>query len=157
MLDAFYRNNYPIVYGYLLSLCADTHLAEELAAETFAVAIEKIDSFDPSYRASTWLCTIGRNLYLNHLKRHKRTVPLTEDTQGVFPSPEVLYIQREQARQAIQVAEKLPQIQRQVVYMRWDGIPFRDIGTALGKTESWARVTYYRAKSKILSEMEESI
>ena len=28
-------------------------------------------------------------------------------------------------------------------------LAFRDIGALFGKTESWARVTYYRAKMKI--------
>ena len=32
MMEAFYRENYPIVYGYLLALCGDPALAEELTA-----------------------------------------------------------------------------------------------------------------------------
>ena len=33
--EDIYQENYPIVYGYLLSLCGDIPLAEDLAAETF--------------------------------------------------------------------------------------------------------------------------
>ena len=47
--------------------------------------------------------------------------------------------------------------QRQVFLMRLEGMSFRDIGLALGKTENWARVTYFRIKSKILQEMEGEI
>lgn len=157
MLDKFYRENYPIVYGYLLSLCADPHTAEDLAAETFAIAIEKIDTYNPQFRASTWLCTIGRNLYINAWKRQRRFVPLIEEIPYTSPSPETLYLQKVQAQQAITAAEKLPELHRQVVFMRWEGMPFRSIGLALGKSENWARVTYFRAKSKILTEMEDSI
>ena len=39
MIEAFYRDNYHIVYGYLLSLCADPTLAEDLTSETLPNAL----------------------------------------------------------------------------------------------------------------------
>ena len=156
MLDAFYRENQPIVYGYLLSLSGDKTLAEELTAETFLRAVEKIHIYDPRYRPSTWLCTIGRNLYLNHCKRRKRTLPLSDDLSCTALSPEALYLQKEQARAVLKAAGRLPPLPRRVLFLRIQGMPFRAIGQALGKTESWARVTFFRAKARILEEMEES-
>lgn len=155
MPEAFYKENYPIVYGYLLSLCGNVHQAEELTAEVFLKAVEKIHTYDPKYKPSTWLCTIGRNLYINDCKRKKRTIPLTDDLPCAAPSPETLYIQKEQANLVIQASKKLPDEQRRVLFLRLQGMSFRNIGLALEKSENWARVTYFRAKSKILSEMEE--
>ena len=156
MPESFYRDNYPIVYGYLLSLCADRHWAEELTAEVFLKAVEKIHTYDPRYKPSTWLCTIGRNLYINDCKRKKRTVSLTEELPCTSPSPEPLYLQKEQARQIVEAAQKLPDAQKRVLYLRLQGMSFRNIGLALDKSENWARVTFFRVKSKILSELEES-
>ena len=34
-------------------------------------------------------------------------------------------------------------------------LPFREIAVIFGKTESWARVTYHRARLLIMNEMEE--
>lgn len=155
MLDSFYRDNYPIVYGYLLSLCGDQSRAEELTAEVFMKAVEKIRTYDPRYRPSTWLCTIARNLYLNDCKRQKRTVPLTDDLPCTAPSPEALYIRREQAQAVLEAAKKLDELPQRVVFLRVQGMSFRDIGAALGKTENWARVTFFRAKTKIIEEMED--
>lgn len=155
MLETFYREYYPIVHGYLLSLCADPWLADDLTAETFLRAAEKIHTYDPQYRPSTWLCTIGRNLYLNECKRKKRSIPLEDELPCLSPSPETLYIQKEEARLVIAAAQKLPAEQRRILFMRLQGMSFRNIGLALGKSENWARVTYFRAKSKIISEMEE--
>ncbi len=155
MLETFYQENFPIVYGYLLSLCGDPHLAEELTAEVFLKAVEKIRTYDPRYKASTWLCTIARNLYINDCKRKNRTVPLTEDLPCASPSPETLYLQKEQAQAVITAAEKLPPEQRQVFFLRLQGMSFRSIGKALEKSENWARVTYFRIKTKILSETED--
>ncbi|MBR3973826.1 MAG: sigma-70 family RNA polymerase sigma factor [Oscillospiraceae bacterium] len=53
MLESFYKDNYPIVRGYLLSLCGDPWLADDLTAETFLKAVEKIDTYDSRYRPST--------------------------------------------------------------------------------------------------------
>lgn len=155
MPEAFYKENYPIVYGYLLSLCGDVHQAEELTAEAFLKAVEKIHTYNPQYKPSTWLCTIARNLYINDCKRQNRTVPITEEIPCTSPSPETLYIQREQAQQVIQAAQKLSEEQRRIFYLRLQGMSFRSIGKALGKSENWARVTYFRAKAKIVKEMEE--
>lgn len=156
MPEALYRENYPIVYGYLLCLCGDPHQAEELTAEVFLKALEKLHTYDPKYKPSTWLCTIGRNLYLDACRRQNRTVPLTENLPCTSPSPEALYIQKEQARQVIHAAQKLPTEQRRVLFLRLQGMSFRGIGQALGKSENWARVNYFRAKTKIITEMEES-
>ena len=155
MPESFYKDNYPIVYGYLLSLCGNTQQAEDLTAEVFVKAVEKIHTYDPKYKPSTWLCTIGKNLYLNECKRKKRTVPLTDDLPCTAPSPETLYIQKEQAQLVITISQTLPNEQRRVLFLRLQGMSFRNIGLALSKSENWARVTYFRAKSKILSEMEE--
>ena len=155
MPESFYRENFPIVYGYLLSLCGDPHLAEELTAEVFLKAVEKIRTYDPQYKASTWLCTIARNLYINDCKRKNRTVPLTEELPCTSPSPETLYLQKEQAQAVLTAAEKLPPEQQRVFFLRLQGMSFRSIGKALEKSENWARVTYFRIKTKILSETED--
>lgn len=156
MLEEFYKKNYPIVRGYLLFLCGDPWLADDLAAETFLKAVEKIDTYDPRYQPSTWLCTIARNLYINECRRRKRTAVLDGDVPCPRPSPETLYLQKEQAQAVLSAAGKLPPEHRQVLFMRLQGVNFRNIGSALGKSENWARVTYFRAKSKILQEMEEN-
>ena len=154
MLESFYRTNYPIVYGYLLSLCGDRVQAEDLTAQTFLKAVEKIHTYDPKYKPSTWLCTIGRNLYINDCRKRKNTVPLTDDLPCTAPSPEALYIQREQALAVLEAAKKLDALPRRVVFLRIQGMSFRSIGLSLGKSENWARVTFFRAKTKIIKEME---
>ena len=90
VLEAFYRDNYRIVYGYLLSLCADPDLAEDLAAEAFCKAIEHIKQYDPKYKASTWLCTIARNLFYSECRRKKRFVSLDGIIEGQSANPDVM-------------------------------------------------------------------
>ena len=48
-----------------------------------------------------------------------------------------------------------PEPYKEVFGLRVFGeLPFRAIGQVFGKTEGWARVTYYRAKSRILRQWE---
>lgn len=53
------------------------------------------------------------------------------------------------------MAATLKEDARQVFFMRLEALSFAEIGDALGKSETWARVIYFRAKNKILEKMEE--
>ena len=72
----------------------------------------------------------------------------------VVPSPESLYLQKEQAQRLHQIAQGFTPLQRQVLYMRLEGLSFGQIGQALDRSENWARVTFFRLKNKIMEEME---
>ena len=152
-MEDFYRENYRIVYGYLLALCGDSAQAEELTAATFCRAVEKVDTYDPRFKPSTWLCTIGRNLFLNECRRKKKLRSLEAAEYITAPSAEAVVLEREALEKVWRSLQNFNYEVRQVFLMRLEGMPFRDIGLALGKTENWARVTYFRIKSKILKEM----
>lgn len=156
-MEDFYRENYRIVYGYLLALCGDSAQAEELTAATFCRAVEKVDTYDPRFKPSTWLCTIGRNLFLNECRRKKKLRSLEAAEYITAPSAEAVVLEREALEKVWRSLQTFNYEARQVFLMRLEGMPFRDIGLALEKTENWARVTYFRVKSKILKEMEGEI
>ena len=154
MLESFYRENYRIVYGYLLSLCGDPTQAEELTADTFCRAVEKVDTYDARFKPSTWLCTIGRNLFLNECRRRKKLSDLEAAEYMAAPSAEAVVMEKATLEEVWRILQGSAYEHRQVFLMRLEGMSFGDIGLALGKTENWARVTYFRVKSKILQEME---
>jgi len=153
-LEDLYLENYPVVYGYLLSLCGSPALAEDLTSETFLRAMQKIQTFDGKCKPSTWLCKIGKNLWLNERRRMRRHVPLDDADAVPMPDFEESVLDQAQAQAVLRRAGVLEAPQRQVFFMRAAGASFRDIGDALGKTETWARVTFFRTKTKLLSEME---
>ena len=55
----------------------------------------------------------------------------------------------------MKAVEELEEIKRQVFLLRRQGMSFREIGDVLGRTENWARVSYFRIKETILQRMEE--
>ena len=153
-LEQFYMENYRIVYGYLLSLCGSPAWAEDLTSETFLKAIRRIDDYDGQRKPSTWLCAIGKNLYLNERKRFSRHVSLDSVVIAEDTTMEEKIIEQDTAKQIEQLSRKLEEPKNQVFAMRLNGLSFREIGEALGKTENWARVTFFRAKNEILAELE---
>ena len=153
-LEQFYQENYRIVYGYLYSLCGDRAWAEDLASETFLKAIIRIDSYDGSGKPSTWLCTIGKNLYLNERKRRRRHVPLDSVVLAEESTMEEKYIDKQTAEAISRLSKELDETKQQLFAMRLNGMSFRDIGEALGKSENWARVTFFRVRNEILDRLE---
>lgn len=156
-LEDLYRKNYHIVYGYVLSLCGNISLAEDITSETFLRAFRQIKRYDGTCQPSTWLCAIAKNLCIDEFRRQKKLHSLDE----LSPMPpdasfdlERFIIDKETSNRIFAFAKQLKEDTRQVFFMRMEGLSFREIGNALGQSETWARVTYFRAKNKIMEEME---
>ena len=150
-MEEIYRAHARTVYKYLLSLCHDDTLAEELTQETFYQAVRSADRFDGSCKVSTWLCQIAKHLFYQHLRRQKREEPLPEeDALPPLPSAEGEALDRVGQLDLLRRIHDLPEPGREVVYLRVFGsLSFREIGEVLGKTETWARVTFYRCKERL--------
>ena len=155
-IEQFYKDNYRVVYCYLFALCRDQYTAEDLASETFLRAIKKIDTYDDRMKPSTWLCTIGRNLYLNQIKKESRRTDLEKVILADPDSPEDVLIRKENVRQMVQIIEELEEPKRQLFLLRRQGLGYREIAELMGKSETWARVTYYRIKESVLQRLEEN-
>ena len=67
-----------------------------------------------------------------------------------LPSAEDETLAQEGRLDLLRSIHGLPADAREVVYLRaFGGLSFREIGDVLGKTETWARVTFYRSKEKL--------
>ena len=152
-MNAIYRHHAQTVYKFLLSQTRDPGLAEELTQETFYQAVRSIDRFDGKCKVSVWLCQIAKHLWYQQLRKQKREVPLSEDGVDVpLPSAEEETLDRAGRLELLRQVHSLPEPYREVVYLRAFGdLSFREIGDVLGKTETWARVTFYRGKEKLRS------
>lgn len=145
-----------IVYRFLLSLCGNEDLAEELTSETFYQAYLHIDKFRGECRPETWLCQIAKNALYREIRRAKRIVPWgqlrTTETDGdildkLSDKEDILNIHRH--------LHHLSEPYKEVFMLRVLGeLKFQEIAGLFGKSESWAKVTFYRAKNKLLELME---
>lgn len=150
-IEQIYQEYAQTVYKFLMSYCHNETLAEELTQETFYQAVRSIDRFDGTCKISVWLCQIAKHLWYQHLQKKKRTVSQHEaNFDYSVSSAEAETLSREGHLELLKQIHSLSEPAREVVYLRaFGGLSFREIGDVLGKTENWARVTFYRSKERI--------
>ena len=152
--DQIYSEYFSEVYKFALTLCKDPTLAEEITQETFFKALKHIDHFNGSCKISTWLCKIAKNTYYTHSKKQGRTAELSLSLDISDESLEERFADKETAFAIHEVLHKLKDPYKEVFWLRTFGdLSFAQIAALFSKTESWARVTYYRAKALIKEEL----
>lgn len=156
-IEKIYREYYDTVFKYLFCLTHDKDISEDLVQETFIRMIKNIDKFEGKSKLSSWLCEIAKNLWIDYLRKNKRKVELNENEELNIQSEQNIeneYIEREDENKVFEKIKALDEISQKVMYLRIKGeMSFKEIGDVLGKSENWARVTFYRAKQKVKEEM----
>ncbi len=152
-IEEIYHEYFNTVYKYLVYLTHNNHLAEELTQETFCKALENLHTFKGNSKISVWLCQIAKNLLINEQKKNKRFSTTTEEELVKIQDKEQIedsIILKEEKVQLYKRMQKLDNLSKEVVHLRITGeLSFKEIGAILGKTETWSRVTFYRAKKKL--------
>ena len=153
--DKIYAEYYSEVYKFVLTLCQNPTLAEEITQESFFKALKNIDSFNGNCKLSTWLYKIARNTFYSYTKKHNRQVDYPLDAILSDENVEEQFADKEIAYAIHKVLHKLNEPYKEVFWLRIFGeLSFAQIGALFEKTESWARVTYYRAKIMIKEELQ---
>ena len=152
MLDfeSVFQENNSFIFRFLMKLCGDVSLAEELTQETFFRAYMNFSSLKNEEKVSVWLCQIAKNTYFawfNEQKRSRTALPMTDSTPDIAE----LFEEKELAGRAFSRLHALEEPYKEVFMLcTFCGLSLKDISAMFGKSESWARVTYYRAKQKIM-------
>ena len=138
-----YNMYFTDVYKYVLSLCREPQLAEEITQETFFKAMKNLDGFRGQCRLFVWLCQIAKNTYFSHQGKSSTSFDAEPEASQ---SVEEAILQKETAFEIHRILHHLPEPYKEVFSLRVFGeLSFKQIGILFGKTENWARVTYYRA------------
>ena len=152
--EELYKQYYSQVYFYVLGLCRNEHIAEEITQETFFKVLKKMDTFKGECKVNVWMIQIAKNTFYNYC-REKKLDPESSleglETEGII---EEKIIDKEEAEQIHVILHRMKEPYKEVFWMRTFGeLSFKEIGSIHGKTESWARVTYHRAKLMIKEEL----
>lgn len=154
MLDfeMVFRENNQFIFRFLMKLCGDVSLAEELTQETFFRAYMNLSTLRNEDKVAAWLCQIAKNTYFAWFNEQKRKQPISQPTPAdSTPDIAELFEEKELAGRAFSVLRALEEPYKEVFMLSvFGGLSLKDISAMFGKSESWARVTYYRAKQKIM-------
>ncbi len=150
--EVIYTEHFQDVNRYVYSLCRDASLAEEITQEAFFRAMESLDKFNGNCRIYVWLCQIAKNTYFTYTKKQRRYIQMEEITSNI-PSEtdmEGCFADRQNAQRIYEALKLLEKPYQEVFSLRIFGeLPFEKIGLLFGKTDSWARLVFYRAKQKL--------
>ena len=160
--EQLYQTYYMQVYSFLMAMSKDKELAEELTQKTFVKVLTAKKPYEGKSSEWTWLCAIAKNLFLEELRRQKNMRGDSGWAEDVTALPqadkkglEEALIEEDSAFEVHQVLHRLEEPYKEVFGLRVFGeLSFQKIGRLFGKTESWARVTYHRARLKIQEGME---
>lgn len=148
-MEEIYKKYSKLVYKYLYTLTRDIELSEELTQETFYSAIKNLKNFRNECKISVWLCQIAKHKWIDYLSKNKKTIPFDEHIidQSLFFDESEKIIEKNDLYEKI---NKLDKDTKNVFYLRLKSeLTFKEIGEILGKSEQWARITFYRGKIKL--------
>lgn len=147
--EQVYQTYQQMIYAFLLRLCGNAHLAEELTQETFYQALKHWGEFRGQSSVSTWLCTIAKRQLYSAVRR-KEALPLEETTHAAADDVTDALVRSDRMMAAHRLVHRLPEPMREVFTLRTFGdLSHSQIGSLFGKSDSWARVTYYRARQQL--------
>ncbi len=154
--EGLYNACYMQVYSFLLTMSRDRSLAEELTEQTFYKAMTTDSEYRGEGSELTWLCAIAKNLYADEQRRRTRQADM--DAAGDVTGGQTVEdgaLDRDMAFRIHLILHDMAEPYKEVFQLRVFGeLSFREIGRIFGKTETWARVTYHRARLKIQERME---
>ncbi len=153
--EKVYRQHLKEVYRFLLRLSGNPDVAEELTQETFSIAFENLHKFRGTCKISVWLCQIAKHCYYAYYKKQKELVSEEKLKEHISrENVEETIINTEQGIRIHEILHTLSEPYKEVFTLRVMGeLTYGDISRIFGKSESWARVTYYRAKCMIQEQL----
>ena len=156
--EKLYEAFYMKVFSYVMTLTSDREDAKEITQETFFRAISTEHSFRGESDSYTWLCAIAKNLFIDEKRRNSRFEQVElEEQQDTGKSFEKSLVDSDTSIRVHRVLHEMEEPYKEVFQLRIFGeLSFKEIGSIFGKTETWARVTYHRARIMIKERMEKS-
>ena len=134
-IKTIYEQYAILIKKYIFRITQDMDLAEDIMQETFVVAITQINNFRGDCDIFVWLCSIAKKILYKKTKKESWSSFISIDDNKL---------------KLFETLQKLDSYTREVMYLRLTGeLTFKEIGQILHKSESWAKVTFFRGKQKI--------
>jgi RNA polymerase sigma factor (sigma-70 family) len=149
-IERFYADHATAVQAYLIGLCRDRALAEDLLQETFIKATRSMGGYRGGSPRS-WLFAIARTTFLDHVRR-RREYATSDLPDAAVHDPDVAVVHTVQ-----QVLASLPESQRSALILRDQlDLPYDEVAVALGRSLGATKVLIHRARAAFRAAYEAS-
>lgn len=149
IIEQLFAKYYNELILYMLSVCRDTHLAEDIVSEAFFKALMSAD--DDIRNVKAWLITVCRNEYFSYCRKHKREN--AELNEAIADDNEPLLdkiIKDEEYRALYRTLSLLsPDYKEALTLFYFSGMSVKEISAITDKSEDNVKVTLHRARKKL--------
>jgi len=147
--EEVYSAHAPSVLRYCAYSTGSRHVAEDVAAETFARYLEK-GARVPAEKTEAWLIHVARNLCASHHRSVVRGRLLTARVAETTPVSRDAWTDPG----AWEYVARLKENERLAIYLRIvEERSFADVARIIGKSESATKMTFYRAVDRLRADM----
>ena len=155
ILEELYERYYTRVLLYALTLCGDEELAKDLTADAFVKAYLTLPNDPPSFLY--WLMRVCKNLWLDHLRRQRRLIPLENTPQISATDPlETTYLSSQRNIALWSAIRTLSPMDQEIVTLYYfSKLPLPQVATMVGRSYAATRQRLCRLRQTLKQEMEE--
>lgn len=112
--------------------------------------MKNINQFRGDCSIKVWLCQIAKNSYFTYLHKQERLQTEESLAKANDIDIEKKLIDKAESLRIHKLLHELDDPYKEVFMLRVFGeLSFNHISQVFGKTESWARVTFHRARNKL--------
>lgn len=162
LLERFRRPVFSLIYRMI----GDREQAEDLAQESFVKAFNNLDSYNPTYRFSSWLFKIANNHAIDHLRRarlstvsihgspHAASTEREEETRivleshGESPEQEMLALELGSEIEAA-IAQLRPDYRTAVILRHIENRPYEEIAEIMEVPIGTVKTFLHRARAEL--------
>ncbi|MDE7121793.1 MAG: sigma-70 family RNA polymerase sigma factor [Oscillospiraceae bacterium] len=156
--EQIYQTYAPELYYFILQMCRNEHLAMDILQDTMLKAVISINQFKGECSMKTWLCTIAKHIYFDHLKKAE-TKNISLEILPEYAEQNHFEQQIYDTQQALQIHKVLHCLEepyREIFMLKvFAELKYKDIGAIFHQSENWAGVMFYRAKKKLIKLLQE--
>ncbi len=144
---------------YLNNYVQNIHTAEDLMEDTFVRIAVKRPKFAGKSSFKTWLYAIGRNIAVDHIRKHARlSVVSTEDVMFMLSdeeNAERAYLRDERKLTVHRALKQLNPKYRTILHLIFfEELSVKEAATVMDLSQKQAENLIYRAKMSLRSELE---
>lgn len=154
-LENLFKKYYNEAKLYVLSLCHNVEIAEDVVSEAFYKAFVSVDEEKDSFKY--WLLKVCRNCYFDYVRKNKKQVELTADSK-CDDDPADKLIKAEEYRALYRALSILQPNYREVLLLYYfEGMSVKEISQITGESTDNVKVMMFRARQKLKSLLEARI
>lgn len=148
------------VYRFQLLKTEDEDEAEDITIQTFSKAFDKINLYNESYNFKTWLISISKNIFLDHLRKQRtETISIDKKESEAYkifdesPSAEDQLIIDQNLAQLLNYLKQLKPHYQEIINLRYfREMSYKEMAEVLNEPIGNIKIKLSRAK-KLLAEI----